>query len=130
MCPIQIQVQCYDRFFEVLPEEGEQAEFFIEDAVGHVLMHYFEEASVDDVMIHFTRGFHPGFRHCFFTVYARCACERFVVPSCSDEVRKRILEEALVVSLKEFFVSVNIHAIVLDHARWECKRALVLSRGY
>ncbi len=51
---LQIHVQCYDKFFEVSPDEVENAELTVEDVVSQVLLDLFGEGTVDEVTICFS----------------------------------------------------------------------------
>src|SRR5438105_14231432 len=75
MCILQIHVQCYDRFFEVLPDEVENTELIVEDVVSHVLLDLFGEGTVDDVTIRFSSSFEMGQQHCSIQIRAQCSCQ-------------------------------------------------------
>ena len=69
---IQIDVQCADRFFEVLPSEVENTEFVVEDLVGHILLEYFGEVIVDRVIINFSPRSAMELQYCSIHIQAHC----------------------------------------------------------
>ena len=52
MCTLKAHFQCYDRFFEVYPNEVEHNELILENIFSQLLISFFEEVMVD-VSIHF-----------------------------------------------------------------------------
>src|ERR1700681_267262 len=53
MHTLRIDAQSYGRVFEIFPEERDNVELMIEDAVSLVLADLFEEAIVDDISVNF-----------------------------------------------------------------------------
>jgi hypothetical protein len=50
MCMLQISMQCYDKFFEVLPEDVETAELTVENIMAHILLDLFGEGTVESLI--------------------------------------------------------------------------------
>lgn len=124
MCTIEILAQCYDKFFEVIPQEKDNAEFAVEEMVSHVLMHLFGEAGdafVEEVGINFSLGFHAGLRHCSIAIRAQCSCETFVYSPRSHEHIRYTMKETLSAILKEFFVTVKIDNVILRPSQRKCE---------
>ena len=124
MCTIEIQAQCYDRFFEVVPEEKEKAEFAVEDMVSHVLIYLFGETGetgVDEVVIEFSPGFHAGLRHCIISIRAQCPCNTFIISPRSHDTIRYTIKETLSSVLKELFVTVKIDDVILRHSHRKCE---------
>lgn len=126
MCTIEVQAQCYDRFFEVVPEEKEKAELAVEDMVSQILIYLFggtgeaDETGVDEVVIEFSPGFHAGLRHCSIFIRAQCSCNTFVFSPRSHENIRYTVKEVLSDVLKELFVTVKIDDVILRHS-WKCE---------
>lgn len=122
MCTIKVLLQCYDRFFEVVPEEKETVELAIEDMMSQILIYLFgstgeeEDTGVDEVTIDFSPGFHAGLRHCSISIRAQCSCNTFVFsPRSHDSIRYSI-KETLFSVLKELFVTVKIDDVIIRHS--------------
>lgn len=128
MCKLQISMQCYDKFFEIAPDEKENAELFVEDMVCHVLLDLFGEGIVDDVTIQFSAGRPMGLHHCFISIYAQCACEGFVLFPRSRDHMKRVIEQGLSSIFKELFTTVKFDSIVLRPSHCICERDVELAR--
>jgi hypothetical protein len=114
MCDIQIQLQCYDRFFEVSSDEVEFAELAVEEIVSHVLLDLFGGGTVDDVTIRFSASLRMGLQHCSIQIHAQCSCQRFVLLPCTKEKMNLAIEKSLCSMLKELFVSVKVDSVMLD----------------
>lgn len=119
MCILHIHLQCYNRFFEIKPEEKENAELFLEDMVSHVLLDLFGEGIVDDVTIQFSSGLPMGLHHCSIAISAQCACQGFVLRPRSQEHMKRVIEQNITSILKELFVTVQVDTVVLRPSQCE-----------
>jgi hypothetical protein len=118
MSLLHIHAQSHGRFFEVLPEEVENAELAVEELVSHVLLELFGEASVevDEVTISFSPVSHMGQRDCSLDVRAQCSPESFKISACSEEYMKAVIANTIYSSLREFFGSVTIESISLEPA--------------
>ena len=119
MCILQIHLQCYDRFFEVLPDEVENAELTVEDVVSHVLLDLFEEGTVDDVTIRFSSSSRMGLQHCSIQIRAQCSCQFFVLLPRTKENMKLAVEKSICSILKEFFGPVNVEGVMLSPSPWD-----------
>ena len=119
MCILQIHLQCYDRFFEVLPDEVENAELIVEDIVSHVLLDLFGEGTVDEVIVRFSSSPHMGLQHCSIHIHAQCSCQFFVLLPCTKENMKLAVEKSIGSILKELFGSVNVEGVMLSPSPWD-----------
>ena len=119
MCILQIHLQCYNRFFEVLSDEVERAELTVEDVVSHVLLDLFGEATVDDVTICFSSSFHMGLQHCSIQIRAQCSCQFFTLLPRTKENMKLAVEKSICSILKELFGSVNVEGVMLSPSPWD-----------
>ncbi len=127
MCILQISMQCYDRFFEIALDEKENAELFVEDIVGHVLLDLFGEGIVDDVTIQFVSGLPIGLYSYSIFIHAQCACEGFVSFPHSQEDMKRAIKQSISSIFKELLVTVKFDTLRLHPSRWECRHDAGLS---
>src|SRR5216683_4121528 len=114
MCILQMYVQCFDRFFEVLPEEVENAELTVEHLVSHVLLDLFGGGTVDDVTIRFSSSLRMGLQHCSIQIHAQCSCQHFVLLPRTREKMHLAIEKSLCSMLKELFVSVKVDSVMLN----------------
>src|SRR5258708_13046786 len=106
MCMLQMHVQCSDRFFEVSPDEVENAELMVEDGVSCVLLDLFGEGAVDNVAICFTSSPPVGLHHCSIDIRAQCFRHSYVlIPHTLDHI-KRPLEHNIPSLLTQPFASV------------------------
>src|SRR5260370_40378156 len=101
MCMLQMHVQCSDRFFEVSPDEEENAELTVEDGVSRVLLDLFGEGAVDDVALCFTSSPPVGLHHCSIHIHAQCSCDSFVLLRHTEENRTRAVETSVCALLSE-----------------------------
>jgi hypothetical protein len=113
MCILQVHVQCYDRFFEVSPDEVENAELMVEDVVSRVLLDLFSGGTVDDVAIRFSPNLHMGLKHCSIQIHAQCACQCFTLLPRTKENMELAIEERMCSLLRELFVSVSVDNVTL-----------------
>jgi hypothetical protein len=129
MCILQIHVQCYDRFFEVFPDEVENAELTVENAVSHVLLDLFDEGTVDDVTIRFSSNSHMGLQHCFIHILAQCACQSFaLLPRTKDNMELEV-EKSICSILRELFGSVNVDSVTFSPSPWDYGNDPALARS-
>lgn len=126
MCDVQIQLQCYDRFFEVSPDEVEFAELAVEEIVSHVLLDLFGGGTVDDVTIRFSSSLRMGLQHCSIQIHAQCPCQCFVLLPCPKEKMNLAIEKSLCSMLKELFVSVKVDSVMLNPSPWDYGNDLAL----
>ena len=129
MCILQIHVQCYDRFFEVLPDEVENAELMVENVVSHVLLDLFGEGTVDEVIIRFSSSPHMGLQHCSIHIHAQCSCQSFALFPCTKENMKLAVEKNIGSILKELFGSVNVEGVMLSPSPWDSGNDAALFRS-
>lgn len=114
MCLMYIHAQSHSRSIEVLPEEAENTEFMVEDAVGQVLLNLFDDVVLHDVTVHFYSASRTGLKYCFIQIRAQCSCESCKVPSPSIEDMKLVIAEGMCSLLKELFGSVRVDRITLS----------------
>jgi hypothetical protein len=119
MCILEMQIQCYDQFFEVSPDEVEHAELAVEDGVSRVLLGLFDGGTVDDVTIHFSFNSHTGLQHCFVYIRAQCVCQSFVLFPRTRENMQRVVEKNICSLLRELFVSVNVANVTFSPSSYE-----------
>jgi hypothetical protein len=112
MCLLDIQAQCYERFFEVSANEVENAELVVEDMVSSVLLDLFGEGMVDEVMMQFSS--HPGTRlqECAIQIRAQCACQSFTLPRCTRKHMEQAVERDMHTLLKELFGQVKVRSMI------------------
>lgn len=113
---LHIHAQSYGRFFEVLPDEAENAEIAVEELVSYALLELFGEASVDEVCVSFSAASRMGQRDCSIHVRAQCSAESFTISPCSEEYMRAVIANSIYTSLREFFGSVTIESIRLEPA--------------
>ena len=116
MSLLQIHAQSHGRFFEVSPEEIENTELAIEDAVGHILLELFDEESVevDEVTVQFSPVSHKGQRDCSIHIQTQCSPESFKLAPCSEEYLRAVVATDVCSVLKEFFGSVTIESVSIQ----------------
>ena len=119
MCILQIDVRCYDRFFEVIPSEIENAELTVENAMSLVLLDLFDEGIVDDVSIHFSSNLHMGLQYCSIHIHAQCACQSFTLLPRTQEKMELAVENSICSILRELFGSVHVDKVTFSHAPWD-----------
>ena len=111
---LQIHVQCYDKFFEVSPDEVDNAELAVEDVVSQVLLDLFGEGTVDEVTICFSSNLRIGLQYCSIQIRAQCPSQSFSLSPRTKEHIESAVEKRLGSLLKELFVSVNIDSVMLS----------------
>jgi hypothetical protein len=113
MCILWVHVQCYDRFFEVSPDEVENAELMVEDMVSQVLIDLFSEGTVDDVAMRFSPKPPMGLQHCSIQIHAQCACQCFALLPRTRENMELAIEESICSLLRELFGTVSVDTVTL-----------------
>ena len=113
MCILEVHVQCYDKFFEVSPDEVENAELVVEDVVSRVLLDLFNGGTVDDVAIHFSTKPHMGLQHCSIHRQAQCACQYFKLLPRTWENMELAVEERICSILRELFGTLTVDNVKL-----------------
>src|SRR6266550_4250890 len=113
MCILEVHVQCYDRFFEVSPDEVENAELMVEDVVSSVLLDLFNGGTVDDVAIYFSPKPRRGLQHCSIQIHAQCACQFFTLLPRTWENMELAIEERISSLLRELFGTLIIENVML-----------------
>ena len=119
MCNLQIHAQCYDRFFEVVPGEVENAELTVEDVMSHILLDLFDEGTVDEVTIRFSSNLHMGLHHCSIQIHAQCACQSFTLLPRTKENMELAVENSISSILRELFGSVKVDNVTFSPAPWD-----------
>jgi hypothetical protein len=125
MCTLQIHMQCYDKFFEVIPDDVETAELMVENVIGHVLLELFGGGTVDDVTIRFSPDQHHDLRHCSVQIDAQCADQGSIsLPRIESlpymkEHTKLAIEKSVCSIMRELFVSVKVDSVMLKPSPWD-----------
>jgi hypothetical protein len=134
MCTLQIQMQCYDKFFEVLPDDVENAELIVENVIGHILLDLFGGGTVDDVTICFSSRLRMGLRHCSVQIRAQCPGQGIIAfprPESlpyKNENMQLAIEKSICSVMKELFVSVKVDSVLLKPSPWDYGGDPALSR--
>ena len=119
MCMLQMHVQCSDRFFEVSPDEVENAELTVEDGVSRVLLDLFGEGAVDEVAIRYTSSPPVGLPICSIHIRAQCLCHSFALLPHTEENMKRAVEKSMCSLLRELFGSVHAESVTFSPSSWD-----------
>lgn len=119
MCMLQMDVQCSDRFFEVSPDEVENAELMVEDGVSCVLLDLFDKVAVDDVAIRFTSSPPVDLHYCSIHIRAQCFCHSFALLPRTEENMKRAVEKSLCSLLRELFGSISVESVTFSPSPWD-----------
>jgi hypothetical protein len=129
MDTLQIQAQCYDKYFEVIPEEVENTELVVEDAFSQVLIALFGEGSVEEVTIFFSTHTVLDLQHCSIRLRAYCSYKNFTLFPATLENIELTVEKYLSALLRELFGSVNIDKVALSPSSHNYESNRVLSWG-
>ena len=113
MCFLRIQAHSYSRNFEVSPEEVENAELMVEDAVSLVLIDLFEEAEVDKVLVFFSPLLPTGQRDCSIQIQAQCSFQSFTLFPRTKENIELSVGKIMCAILKELFGPVTMDSVII-----------------
>lgn len=113
MCILQIHAHCYDKFFEVSPDETENAELMVEDMMSRILLAFFGGGTVDDVTIDFSTDLRMGLLNCSVQIRAQCSCQHFALFPCTKEHMQHTVGKSTRSLLRELFGSVKIDSVML-----------------
>jgi len=127
MCILQIHARSCDRFFEVLPDQVESAELTLENAVSHVLLDLFSEASIDEVTIRFSASSRTDLQYCSIQIHVQCSCKFFLLLPRTNEHMKLAVEKSMYPILKELFGEVNVDSVTLIPSPWDYENDSALS---
>jgi hypothetical protein len=116
---IQIDVQCADKFFEVLPNEVENAEYAVEDLVCQILLAHFDEVMVDGVTITFSPRSPEGQYHCSIHIHAHCPVKSSSLSPYKLEHLELVVEERISSALVELFGTVNAERVSISSSPCE-----------
>ena len=122
MCTLQAHMQCYDRFFEVIPNEVEYNELILENAVSQLLLAFFDEVMVD-VNIFFSPHVHMEPQHCFIQIQAQCDNQIGASLSDPNEYIELSVENKMCSILRELFGSVIVDSVTFIPSPWDYKYA-------
>ncbi len=113
MSLLQIHAQSHGRFFEVVPEEVENTELAIEEAVSHILIELFDETTleVDEITVQFSPVTRKGQRDCSIRIRAKCSLASFKLSPCSEEYMRAVVATNICSLLKEFVGAVTIESV-------------------
>jgi len=119
MCFLRIQAHSYSRNFEVSPEEVENAELMVEDAVSLVLIDLFEEATVDEVVVLFSPSLPMGQLDCSIQIQAQCSFQSFTLFPRTKENIERSAGKIMCAILKELFGPVTMDSVIIEPSYME-----------
>jgi len=108
-----IDAQSYGRFSEIFPEEPENVELMIEDAVSLVLADLFDEAIVDDISVHFSLPSQTGNRDGTIYIQAQCTLKSFTLVPRTEQYIQLAVEDGVCAILKELLGPVTIQKLVM-----------------
>lgn len=111
MCFLRIQAHSYSRNFEVSPDEVENAELMVEDAVSLVLIDLFGEAEVDKVAVLFSPASPMGQRDCSIQIQAQCSFQSFTLFPRTKENIELAVGKIMCMILKELFGPVTMDSV-------------------
>ncbi|HEY6540545.1 MAG TPA: hypothetical protein VIZ18_06395 [Ktedonobacteraceae bacterium] len=115
MHTLRIHAQSYGRVSEIFPDEPENVELMIEDAVSLVLADLFEEeAIVDDISASFSTPSHSGHRDGTIRIQVRCALESFTMIPRTEEYIQLAVKEGICTILKELLGPVTIQKLEME----------------
>ena len=114
MHTLRIDAQSYGRFSEIFPDETENVELMIEDAVSLVLADLFEEAIVDDISVAFSVPSQSGHRDGTIHIQAQCTLETFTMIPRTDEYIRLAIKEGVCTILKELLGPVIIQKLDME----------------
>jgi hypothetical protein len=111
---LHIHAQSYSRIFEVLPEEVENVELMVEDAVSRGLLAFFGEVTVDEVTVLFSPASHTGQRDCTIQIRSQCAYQSPTLLESTREQTELAVEKSLCSILKELFGPVTVESVAVE----------------
>lgn len=112
MCLLEVHAQCDDRFFEVSPDEVENAELMVEDLVSQVLVKLFDEGIVEEVAMRFSANPSTGLQQCSIQISAQCNCQAFTLRPKTKKNMKCAVEKNMQILLRELFGHVKIDSVM------------------
>jgi hypothetical protein len=110
MCTLKAHFQCFDRFFEVSPNEVEHNELILENIFSQLLINFFEEVMVD-VSIRFPPHEELTIQYCVIQVHAQCDHRIYSSISDTDNNLEVCIEHEMCSILRELFCSVIVDNI-------------------
>jgi hypothetical protein len=120
MWNLQIKMQCFDRFLEVLPDEMESTELSVECGVSQVLLALFQEVIMGEVRIYFSPDPWIGLNRYSIQVGAECDRQYFSSFSQAGEHVKRAIAQNVSTIMKELFGMVNVESITMLPSMSNC----------
>ena len=114
MHTLRINAQSYGRVSEIFPEEPENVELMIEDAVSLILAELFEEAIVDDISVRFSLPSQTGHRDGTIYIQAQCTLESFTLVPRTGEYIQLAVQDGISAILKELLGPVTIQMLVME----------------
>jgi hypothetical protein len=112
MCLLEVHAQCNDRFFEVSPDEVENAELMVEDLVSQVLLDLFDEGIVEEVAMCFSANPDTGLQQCSIQISAQCNCRAFTSQPRTKKNMECAVEKNMHTLLRELFGHVKIDSVM------------------
>lgn len=117
MHTLRINAQSYGRFSEIFPDEPENVELMIEDAVSLALADLFEEAIVDDISVAFSAPSPSGHRDGTILIQAQCTLETFTMIPRTEEYIQLAIKEGICTLLKELLGPVTLQQLAMEPSR-------------
>ena len=115
MHTLRINAQSYGRFSEIFPDEPENVELMIEDAVSLVLADLFEEeAIVDDISVSFSSPSPSGHREGTIRIQAQCTLESFTMIPRTEEYIQLAIKEGIHTILKELLGPITVQKLEME----------------
>ncbi len=114
MHTLRINAQSYGRVSEIFPEEQENVELAVEDAVSLVLADLFGEAIVDDVAVRFSPPSQSGYRDGTVFIQAQCILASFTLVPRTEEYIQLTVQDSICAILKELLGPVTIQKLVIE----------------
>ena len=111
---IRIYAQSYGRVSEIFPDEPENVELMIEDAVSLVLADLFDEAIVEDISAVFSTPLPGGQRDGTIRIQAQCSLASFTMIPRTDEYIQLAIKEGICAILRELLGPVAIQKLEVE----------------
>jgi hypothetical protein len=114
MHTLRINAQSYGRVSEIFPEELENVELAIEDAVSLTLADLFGEAIVDDIAVRFSAPSQTGYRDGTISIQAQCILASFTLVPRTAEYIQLAVQDNICAILKELLGPVTLQKLVIE----------------
>jgi hypothetical protein len=116
---IQIDMRGANDFFEVLPDEIENAEFTVEDLASQVLLEHFDRVVIDEVTIDFLPRAPMGQLYCSIFIRAHCSGKASSLSLGELENMELVVEEKISSALVELLGTVHVEQVTINSSTYE-----------